>query len=81
MSYLYSKENARKDKNNKDINVECGKADSKEKLKRQVISIKTEKNNFLSHEISETRTFGKNTDTFFVEHSFLCIFCNFSNQC
>ena len=29
-----SKENARKDKNNKDINVECGKADSKEKLKR-----------------------------------------------
>ena len=30
---------------------------TKEKLKRQVISIKTEKNNFLSHEISETRTF------------------------
>lgn len=29
-----SKENVRKDKNNKDINVECGKADSKEKLKR-----------------------------------------------
>ena len=29
-----SKENARKDKNNKDINVKCGKADSKEKLKR-----------------------------------------------
>ena len=29
-----SKENARKDKNNKDINVGCGKADSKEKLKR-----------------------------------------------
>ncbi len=54
---------------------------TKEKLKRQAISIKTEKNNFLSHEISETRTFGKNTDTFFVEYSFLCIFCNFSNQC
>lgn len=29
-----SKENVRKDNNNKDINVECGKADSKEKLKR-----------------------------------------------
>lgn len=29
-----SKENVCKDKNNKDINVECGKADSKEKLKR-----------------------------------------------